>query len=91
VLAALAFMIGAFSLPYLLDRGESNLFEAIATSVAAVRANAAPMLLWAALIVFLIAVGMLPGLLGLAVTVPLIGHATWHAYRDIVVFAEEPA
>jgi uncharacterized membrane protein len=49
------------------------------------------MLLWAALIVFLIAVGMLPGLLGLAVTVPLIGHATWHAYRDIVVFAEEPA
>src|SRR4029079_15535096 len=88
VLAAIVFVIGAFSTPYLLDRREANLFEAIATSVAAVRLNPQPMALWAALIVFLIAAGLWPGLIGLAVVVPVIGHATWHAYRDVVVFPD---
>ena len=88
-LAAAAFAIGAFSIPYLLDRRSSNLFEAIATSITAVRQNAKPMLLWAALIVFLVVVGMIPGLIGLVVTLPVIGHATWHAYRDIVVFDQD--
>jgi uncharacterized membrane protein len=85
-LAAVAFAIGAFSMPYLLDRRDSNMFEAIATSVAAVRLNLRPMALWAGLIVLLVALGMVPGLLGLLVTVPLVAHATWHAYRDIVHF-----
>ena len=49
VLAAVAFAIGAFSIPYLLDRRNSNMFEAIATSVAAIRLNLRPMLLWALL------------------------------------------
>ena len=89
-LAAVAFAIGAFSIPYLLDRRGSNLFEAVAISVAAVRLNLRPMLLWAMLIVGMAAAGMLSGLLGLAIAVPLAGHATWHAYRDIVIFAEEP-
>ena len=88
-LAAAAFAIGAFSIPYLLDRKSSNLFEAIATSITAVRQNIRPMLLWAALIVFLVVVGMIPGLIGLVVTLPVIGHATWHAYRDVVVFDEK--
>lgn len=85
-LAAAAFTIGAFSIPYLLDRRNSNLFEAIATSVAVVRLNPRPMLLWAVLIVFLIAIGMVPGMIGLVLTLPLVAHATWHAYRDIVRF-----
>ena len=88
VLAATVFAIAAFAIPYLLDRRESNLFEAVATSVAAVRLNPKPMALWAALIVFLVAIGMVPGLIGLAITVPIVGHATWHAYRDIVVFPD---
>lgn len=88
VLAAIVFAIGAFAIPYLLDRRESNLFEAVATSIAAVRLNLKPMALWAALIVFLVGVGMVPGLIGLAITVPVVGHATWHAYRDIVVFPD---
>ena len=54
-LAATAFIVSAFSMPYLLDRRGSNLFEAIATSVAAVRLNLRPMLLWAGLIVLLVA------------------------------------
>lgn len=89
VLAAVVFAVGAFSIPYLLDRREANLFEAIATSVAAVRQNLRPMALWAGLIVFLVAVGLWPGLIGLAVVVPVIGHATWHAYRDVVVFPDD--
>ena len=87
-LAAAAFLIGVFSIPYLLDRRDSNVFEAIATSVTAVRQNARPMLLWAALIVLLVVIGMISGLIGLVVILPVIGHATWHAYRDVVVFRE---
>ena len=90
-LAAIAFAIGAFSIPYLLDRRHSNMFEAIATSVAATRLNVRPMLLWACLIVFLTVLGMIPGLLGLVVTLPLVAHATWHAYRDVISFEPEPA
>ncbi|GEP55077.1 DUF2189 domain-containing protein [Reyranella soli] len=85
-LAALAFAIGAFSMPYLLDRRDANLFEAIATSVAAVRLNLRPMLLWAGLIVVLVALAMVPGLLGLVIVLPVVAHASWHAYRDIVRF-----
>jgi uncharacterized membrane protein len=90
LLAGVAFAIGAFSMPYLLDRRGSNLFEAIATSVAAVRFNIQPMVLWACLIVILVALAMVPGLLGLVVVLPVIAHASWHAYRDIVRF-EPPA
>src|SRR6185503_4667951 len=82
VLAGVAFAIGAFSMPYLLDRRGANLFEAIATSVTAVKLNFRPMLLWAGLIVLLVALAMIPGLVGLAVVLPVVGHATWHAYRD---------
>jgi uncharacterized membrane protein len=85
-LAAVAFAIGAFSMPYLLDRRGANLFEAIATSVAAVRLNWRPMILWACLIVVFVVLAMVPGLLGLVVVLPVVAHASWHAYRDIVRF-----
>jgi len=91
VLASVAFAIGAFSMPYLLDRRTANLFEAIATSVTAVRLNIRPMALWAALIVVLVALAMVPGLLGLVVVLPVVAHASWHAYRDIVRFEPAPA
>jgi uncharacterized membrane protein len=91
VLAGVAFAIGAFSMPYLLDRRHANLFEAIATSVAAVRLNFRPMLLWAGLIVILVALAMVPGLLGLVIVLPVVAHATWHAYRDIVQFEQPPS
>ena len=61
-------------------------FDAIATSVAAVRLNLRPMALWAASIVFLVVLGMVPGMIGLLVTLPLVAYATWHAYRDVVRF-----
>ena len=62
----------------------SDVITAIVTSVRTVRKNPAPMLLWAVLIAAVIGVGLATLYLGLIVTVPLIGHATWHAYRDLV-------
>lgn len=83
VLAALVFAISAISIPMLLDR-DVNVFTAVATSFTAVRENWAPMALWAGLIVVFTGFGLIPLFLGLAVTMPLVGHATWHAYRDLV-------
>ena len=83
VLALVVFAISAVSIPMLLDR-EVNVFTAIATSVAAVRANPRPMLLWALLIVLFTGAGLLLALVGLVLTLPLVAHATWHAYRDLV-------
>jgi uncharacterized membrane protein len=83
VLAALVFAISAVSIPMLLDR-DVNVFVAVATSFTAVRRNWPAMTLWAGLIVAFTAFGMIPLFLGLAVTMPLIGHATWHAYKDVV-------
>jgi uncharacterized membrane protein len=83
-LAALVFAIGAVSIPMLLDR-DVNVFTAIATSWMAVQINWKPMALWAALIVVFTGLGLVTFYIGLAVVLPLIGHATWHAYRDLVV------
>lgn len=84
ILAAFTFAIGAISIPMMLDR-DVNLFTAIATSFTVVTANWMPMALWAALIAGLNMMGMVPFFVGLAVTMPLVGHATWHAYRDLVL------
>ena len=73
VLAALVFAISAVSIPMLLDRQETNVFMAIATSFAAVRNNFAPMAVWAALIVLFTGAGLVTAYLGLVVALPLIG------------------
>lgn len=88
VLAAIAFAISAISLPLLVDKPE-NVLTAIATSVAAVRENFWVMALWAWLIVLFIAAGVATFYVGLIVTMPLIGHATWHAYQDLVAWDED--
>jgi uncharacterized membrane protein len=54
------------------------------TSVAACLSNWRPMLLWAALIALVIVAGFCTLYVGLVMAFPLIGHATWHAYRDLV-------
>jgi uncharacterized membrane protein len=83
VLAVIAFAISAVSVPMLMDR-DVNVVAAIVTSVEAVRQNFFPMMVWAALIVLFTAAGLLTFYVGLIVTLPLIGHATWHAYKDLV-------
>lgn len=83
VLAVVVFAISAISIPALLDR-DIGVATAIETSVRAVLANWRVMIGWAALIVVFTAAGIVTAFVGLAVTMPLIGHATWHAYRDMV-------
>lgn len=83
LLAAIVFALGVVSSPMLLHR-RCGVFEAVLTSVKVARANPKPLALWAGLIVTFTLIGLLPFFLGLAVTLPLIGHATWHAYRDLV-------
>jgi uncharacterized membrane protein len=86
-IAALVFAISVVSIPMMLDR-QTDFITAILTSVAAVRANPWSMALWAALIVIFTGIGLLTFYLGLAIALPLIGHATWHAYRSLVEDSE---
>jgi uncharacterized membrane protein len=83
LLAWVAYAISAISVPMLMDRDVDG-FTAIRTSVKAVVENWPAMTLWAVLIVLLIGVGLLTFYVGLFIAMPLVGHATWHAYRDIV-------
>ena len=83
LMATIAFAAGAFSLPLMLDR-KVGLLEALVTSVVAVVLNARAMAVWAALLVLFAGAGLLAGYIGLAVTLPLLGHATWHAYRATI-------
>lgn len=83
VFALVAFAASAFSLPMLLDRRTDSV-TAVVTSVNAVLRNKLTMIVWVALIVAAVAVGFATALIGLAVTMPLIGHATWHAYRETI-------
>ncbi len=83
VFAALSFAITAFSLPMICDR-DVDAVTAVVTSINAVLRNKPAMAVWVAVIVASVAVGFLTLLFGLALTMPLIGHATWHAYRDTV-------
>ena len=76
------YAISVISIPMLMDRS-TDLFTAVARSVAVVRANPGPLLLWAWLIAILTAAGVATLLIGLAIVFPLLGHATWHAYKDI--------
>ena len=81
--AAVVFAATAVSVPLLLDR-RIPLRRAILTSVRAVGENPGAMALWAALIMAAIALSLLTMMAGFAFAVPVIGHATWHAYRDLV-------
>jgi len=83
VLAAGTFAVCAVSIPMLVDRDVSFL-EAVTVSIQAVLENPRPMALWAGLIVLFTGLALVPFFLGLAIVMPLIGHATWHAYRDLV-------
>lgn len=83
VLAVLAFAISAISLPLLLDR-DIGVIGAIGLSFEATHRNWRVMIGWAGLIALFTAGGLATAYVGLIVTLPLIGHASWHAYRDLV-------
>ena len=83
LIAAFTFSITVVSVPLLMDR-RIDLISAMQTSLQAVRQNWQPMTLWACLIVMFVGIGLATFYIGLIVAMPLVGHATWHAYRDLV-------
>jgi uncharacterized membrane protein len=82
--ALLTFAISVVSFPLMMDRDVSAP-AAIVTSAKAVLANPFTMAAWAAIIAAALIVGSLPLFLGLAVALPVLGHASWHIYRKVVV------
>jgi uncharacterized membrane protein len=83
LIAGATFTITVVSVPMLMDQ-QVDLMTAMQTSVLSVRNNLKPMLLWACLIVMFVGIGLATFYVGLIVAMPLVGHATWHAYRDLV-------
>lgn len=83
VFASIVFGISAVSVPLMLDR-KSDTMMALFCSARALWTNPGPLYLWAALIVLLIGGSLLLSFAPLVITAPLVGHATWHAYRELV-------
>lgn len=81
--AVLVLAISVVSFPLLLDRKVSPIV-AILTSLRAVAANPVAMAAWGLVVAALLVVGSLPLFVGLAIVVPILGHATWHLYRKVV-------
>ena len=80
----IALAISAVSFPLIIDRG-TDAATAIATSVALVQQNPGTMAVWGLIVAGLLVLGMLPLFVGLALVLPILGHATWHLYRRAVV------
>lgn len=88
VLAALMFIGSAVALPLMLNH-KVDAFTAGLVSTLVVLSNGRTMALWAATIVVITGLGLATAFLGLAVALPLLGHATWHAYRDTVRWPDD--
>lgn len=82
--ALLVLAMSVVSFPLLLDR-EVGLATAIVTSYRAVAANPATMSLWGLIVATALVLGSAPLLFGLAVVIPVLGHATWHLYRAVIL------
>lgn len=89
VFSTIVFTTSAFSLPMIMDR-KTDAITAVVTSVNAVLSNKKTMLLWAIMIVSFVLLGFATFFVGFIFFLPLIGHATWHAYRDTVDASEWP-
>src|SRR5580698_7103664 len=83
VLATAVFAVSVVAIPLIIDR-HATAAQGMRTSVNAVLHNVPAMMLWSALILGLTVIGYAPLLAGLLVIAPLLGHATWHAYKDMV-------
>jgi len=81
--ALVALCISVVSFPLMLDR-HAGAGDAMVTSLRAVARNPVPMAIWGLIVAALLVAGSLPAFLGLAVVIPLLGHATWHLYREVI-------
>jgi uncharacterized membrane protein len=81
--AVVAMIVGVVSFPLLLDR-DVGILTALETSLRAVAANPGTMTLWGLVVAALLVLGTIPFFVGLAIVVPVLGHATWHLYRKLI-------
>jgi uncharacterized membrane protein len=81
--ALLALCISVVSFPLMLDR-HAGALEAMVTSLRVAGQNPVPIAAWGLIVAALLVAGSLPFFLGLAVVIPLLGHATWHLYRKVI-------
>lgn len=89
VFAGLIFAISVVSIPMILDQ-QTDAITAGLTSLRLVLTQPGVMLCWGALITTIIVLAMLPGFAGLLLAGPVLGHASWHAYRGAVVVSQTP-
>jgi uncharacterized membrane protein len=82
-LAAAVFTLSAVAIPLMIDR-HATAGQAMRASASVVLRNLPAMILWSGLILILTIIGYAPLLAGLLVIAPLLGHATWHAYKDTI-------
>jgi uncharacterized membrane protein len=83
VFAAIVLCTSVVAFPLLLDR-DVGAYEAIYTSVHTVLVNPIPIAVWGLIVAALLILGSLPVFAGLAVVLPILGHATWHLYRKVI-------
>jgi uncharacterized membrane protein len=81
--ALVALCISVVSFPIMLDR-HTGAGEAMVTSLRAVAMNPVPMAAWGLIVAVLLVAGSVPFFLGLAIVIPVLGHATWHLYREVI-------
>lgn len=83
ILACIVFACSVVSVPLIIDR-QTDAGTAVKTSVRVTFSDLPAMVVWAALIVTLVSFGFATFLVGMIVVFPILGHATWHAYHDLV-------
>jgi uncharacterized membrane protein len=81
--AVVALCVSVVSFPLMLDR-HATAIDAIRTSLRAVMKNPFAMVAWGLVVAMLLMIGSLPFFVGLAIVLPVLGHATWHLYRKVV-------
>jgi len=89
VFATITFAASAFSLPMITDR-KTDAVTAVVTSVNAVLRNKPAMVVWMSILVLSVLIGFATGFIGLIVLFPLLGHATWHSYKDVIDASDWP-
>lgn len=83
IFALVSLCVSVVSFPMMLDR-HAGVAEAMVTSLRVVMVNPFVIAMWGLIVALLLAIGTVPLFLGLAVVIPVLGHATWHLYRMAV-------
>jgi uncharacterized membrane protein len=83
IFASIVFAISVIAVPMMLDR-KTDTMMAIFSSVRSLHANPKALYFWVLIVVVVIGLSLVAGFIPLLITAPLIGHATWHAYRELL-------